>query len=214
MKIILVLSQKGGSGKSTVARNLAVLYSKEYKTALLDLDPQGSTIKWGEQRNEDVKDNELLTHFLNIEDVDTDFSQLEKNGYEYIVIDTPPVLADVHEFLLQKADYGVVPIQTTREDLETLENTTTLIENAGIYYGVVINRADMKTIMYKEGKNIVAEYGKILGTIKETVQMQYCSYDCLGINEVKIKNNPVVEHNQTEFVKIKKNIDRTLRKGL
>ena len=48
MKTIAIKSQKGGAGKSTLARNLAVAYSK---AALIDLDPQGSTSAWWEQRD-------------------------------------------------------------------------------------------------------------------------------------------------------------------
>jgi chromosome partitioning protein len=47
MLTILVINSKGGSGKTTLATNLAGYYaSKEFKTAIVDYDPQGSSMQW------------------------------------------------------------------------------------------------------------------------------------------------------------------------
>lgn len=47
MRTILVLNAKGGSGKTTVATNLAGYFANEgAKVALVDLDPQGSSLDW------------------------------------------------------------------------------------------------------------------------------------------------------------------------
>ena len=44
---IVLLNPKGGSGKSTIATNLAAYYAwKGLSTALMDTDPQGSGIRW------------------------------------------------------------------------------------------------------------------------------------------------------------------------
>ncbi len=48
MQSVLLLNAKGGSGKTTIATNLASLYaSAGFKTAILDYDPQGSSHYWG-----------------------------------------------------------------------------------------------------------------------------------------------------------------------
>ena len=47
MLAILVINSKGGSGKTTVTTNLASFYaSKGLKTAIIDYDPQGSSMQW------------------------------------------------------------------------------------------------------------------------------------------------------------------------
>ena len=52
MKIISVVSQKGGAGKTTIATNLAVLAERAgHPTVLLDLDPQATAAKWGDKRD-------------------------------------------------------------------------------------------------------------------------------------------------------------------
>lgn len=47
MRTILVINAKGGSGKTTVATNLAGYYAAEgARVTLVDLDPQGSSLDW------------------------------------------------------------------------------------------------------------------------------------------------------------------------
>ena len=51
MKTIAVISQKGGSGKSTISVHLAVAgHLKGLRTAVVDLDPQATARKWGDKR--------------------------------------------------------------------------------------------------------------------------------------------------------------------
>ena len=55
MKTLVILSQKGGTGKTTMAVHLAVEASRSGKTvALIDLDPQASAAKWGDTRSDDT----------------------------------------------------------------------------------------------------------------------------------------------------------------
>ena len=51
MKSIMVINSKGGSGKTTIAVNLAAYCAqKGYETHLVDLDPQGSSTQWLKER--------------------------------------------------------------------------------------------------------------------------------------------------------------------
>lgn len=55
MKTILIAAQKGGAGKTTLARNLSVAASRDgLKVLCLDLDPQGSLRAWWESREADT----------------------------------------------------------------------------------------------------------------------------------------------------------------
>ena len=61
-KVITIAQQKGGSGKTTIAANLAAVYSlkNNLSTTLLDTDPQGSLGKWFLTRNEKLKNKNLI----------------------------------------------------------------------------------------------------------------------------------------------------------
>ncbi len=51
MRHIMVMNAKGGSGKSTIATNVAAYYAKQgKKVALADYDPQQSSLNWLERR--------------------------------------------------------------------------------------------------------------------------------------------------------------------
>ena len=57
MRIISVICQKGGAGKTTIATNLAVLSERAgFPTVLLDLDPQATAAKWGDKRGGQAPD--------------------------------------------------------------------------------------------------------------------------------------------------------------
>ena len=47
MRSVAVFSQKGGSGKSTVAIHLAVMAARGHRVLLVDADPQGTVAAWG-----------------------------------------------------------------------------------------------------------------------------------------------------------------------
>ena len=48
--VIAVAQQKGGSGKTTLAANLAAVLAERYRVAVLDIDPQRSLSRWHELR--------------------------------------------------------------------------------------------------------------------------------------------------------------------
>ena len=54
--ILLVGGEKGGSGKSCLAQNMAVYLQHQKKDVLLlDADPQGTTTDWAKEREENEK---------------------------------------------------------------------------------------------------------------------------------------------------------------
>jgi chromosome partitioning protein len=56
MQTILVINSKGGSGKTTLTTNLASYYaSKKIRTAIMDYDPQGSSIQWLRVRPDELE---------------------------------------------------------------------------------------------------------------------------------------------------------------
>lgn len=86
MKIISVLNEKGGTGKSTVATNLATILHREGKrVVLLDCDPQGTSRDWRDASPDDAD----LPPVLGVDRPQMLASSLNGINAEIVIIDSP-----------------------------------------------------------------------------------------------------------------------------
>lgn len=163
MHVIAVVSQKGGAGKSTLARHGAVLLPS---AALIDLDAQGTTRRWLERRAE-------LDDVAAVYQINAGASQLAKAkdkaagaGVESLVIDTPPAHDDERSVraALDVADLVLVPVQPSPDDLDAVGSTLRNVRAAGANAAFVINRAKPRARMTRQARDLLAEYGTVAPT--------------------------------------------------
>jgi chromosome partitioning protein len=200
MKKILIISQKGGSGKSTLACNLAVAFSKKFKITLLDADPQGSSLDWGNERKENIKNNNININYLNILNINNSINAIKDNKSDYVIIDTPPTLTDLQEELIKVADMIIIPLIPTKSNFTTIDPLLEIVVKHNKKYAFVLSNANVNTNLFKEVASVLKTKGEVLGTLKTTVKMQIAELDGLGIEEVdknhdnvKVINNIVKE---------------------
>jgi chromosome partitioning protein len=126
MKVISILGQKGGSGKTTLTLSLAVAAYKANKSvAVVDLDPQASACKWGDRRNADpVIISVQPARLRNV------LATARENGADLVFIDTPGRLEQSAIAAAQEADLILIPCRPTIKDTETIESTISLIRAA------------------------------------------------------------------------------------
>jgi chromosome partitioning protein len=208
MYTILIMSRKGGSGKSTTAMNMATRFAKaKYQVALMDFDPQKTLTKWFNRRDEYMQGKNTILHSAATESSFKDeVKNLEQAGCDVLIIDTPPTINDFHNELLDIADFALVPTKTTMEDLETIAEVVDAIESNETAYGFVINETKNKTLLYLSIKDVLVEYGAVLGTITGTVQIPEASIKGLALCEYKPDNI-----NCQQYDKIFKNLNRRLK---
>lgn len=114
MKTIILHTPKGGSGKSTFAREIAAMASRNgVRTALADLDPQGTTAGWYQRR----KSREPALVDLGVPPYTPKAASLAEAGLGWLVIDTPPAQPAFLPALLANADLVLVPVRPTPDDL-------------------------------------------------------------------------------------------------
>ena len=122
MKVIALIAQKGGTGKTTLACALACALAKRAPTTLLDLDPQGSATHWGIRRQANGAGPPKVVP-VTVRSLSAFIQERSENGDGAVVIDTPPhtqsgvlnagVLADLVLIPTRPAIHDVLGIAAT-----------------------------------------------------------------------------------------------------
>ena len=118
-KIITFANQKGGSGKTTLSANIAVLWANSnYRVAIIDADAQQSLTFWLEARkkyygNEDAG---IDSYSFDVRNLNEDIKKIKKK-YDFIIIDSPPSITFDTVQILKSVDRVFVPVQPSPLDI-------------------------------------------------------------------------------------------------
>lgn len=156
--IVTLAQQKGGSGKTTLAANLAcAALSDGLTVAVLDTDPQGSLGQWFMRRRE-AGDPRLTFATASAWGVSYECEKLAA-GHDLVLVDTPPkVDADLRP-ALRVSDLVIVPVATSHLDLWATESVLDLCRREGRDALVVLNRVPARARMADEVARAVEELG-------------------------------------------------------
>jgi chromosome partitioning protein len=127
VQIWAFVSQKGGSGKTTLATHLAVHAEEQGETvALIDLDPQASAVAWHRVRGSDVP----TVAAVSPEDLAGRIEAVEAAGVTLAIIDTAPHTDQGALAAIRVADQIVMPVRPSFLDVAALRDTVRLLEMA------------------------------------------------------------------------------------
>lgn len=117
--LIALISQKGGSGKTTVAMQLAAgLVLAGHRVALADLDPQESASRWAESAPPETP---FPAQLVRLQGKAKDMAKTLKpvaNGVDVVVMDCPPSIEHPHTMnALELCDLALVPVVPSPTDL-------------------------------------------------------------------------------------------------
>ena len=118
-KVISFSNQKGGSGKTTLSANLAVLWSNSgYKVAVIDADAQNSLTYWLEARKKYYGEDDIgiTSYNFDVRNLKEEIKQI-KRKYNFIIIDSPPSITFETMQIIKASDRVFVPVQPSPLDL-------------------------------------------------------------------------------------------------
>lgn len=148
--VITIAQQKGGSGKTTLAVNLAVAFARQgLRVALLDSDPQGSLGRWFLTRADRLGEPGMDLSTASAWGVSYECGKLKKT-HDIIIVDTPPkVDADLRP-ALREADLVLVPVSSSHVDLWATEGVLDLAARERKRAMIVLNRVKAGTRLGEE----------------------------------------------------------------
>lgn len=141
MKILAIVSRKGGAGKTTISTHLAVAAETiGIATALFDLDPQASAALWADHRGESFPAVMPAQHPRLV----ALLKQAETQGAGLVILDTPPEADTIASAAAEHADAILIPCRPSALDLNAIGASVRIARAVGKVPFVVINAAPIQ----------------------------------------------------------------------
>jgi chromosome partitioning protein len=166
-RIVLLSSPKGGTGKSSLARNLLVCGARAGLDVLgIDFDRQSTLHKWFLRRE---RLREGIPEAPRVEVCAAALanwrSVLEESvGHDLVVIDTPPSIEDHYHAavgLAGAAHLVLVPSGQTQDDIDSVSPWMQALGKAGVTAAFVLNKANRRTRSYETARARLLKVGQL-----------------------------------------------------
>lgn len=158
-RVLVFASQKGGSGKTTLAGHVAVEAERAGggPVALIDADPQGSLAKWWNVR--EAKAPAFIQS--QVANLFQDIASAREQGFRLIVIDTPPAVTRSISEVVAHADLVVVPTRPSPHDLRAVGPTIDIVEARRKQMIFVVNAATPRARITMEAAIALSQHGTV-----------------------------------------------------
>ena len=159
MRVVVFASQKGGSGKTTLAGHIAVQaeLAGAGPVALIDTDPQGSLAKWWNTR-EAAFPAFIHSVFTNLVH---DLDEARAQGFKLVVIDTPPAVTKAISEVISFADLVVLPTRPSPHDLRAVGPTIDICQARKKPMIFALNAATARARITMEAAVALSQHGTV-----------------------------------------------------
>lgn len=187
MKVVAVICQKGGVGKTTLATALAVAAHEDGKSvAVFDLDAQGSAAFWRDMRTAEAPavvsvQPVRLPHML---------KAAREAGTDLVILDTPPIAKDIAFLAAEHADFILIPTRPAVLDVMAATETLKLVKRATEPprpAAVVVNFATSQGREVADTEDTIRQLGATLAPVRMHIRVAYSRAQQTGSAAMEIE---------------------------
>jgi len=163
MHVIVLASQKGGAGKTTLAAHIAVAAEAagDGPVVLIDADPQGSLSAWWNVRDAQAPALAPTT----IAELPNKLTALTEGGYVIAIVDTPPAITEAISAVLRSASFVLIPTRPSPHDLRAVGRTVELVQEAGKPFVFAVTQAKPNARLTVQAVAALSEHGVVAPAI-------------------------------------------------
>jgi chromosome partitioning protein len=184
MRTIAFVTQKGGSGKSTIASSLSVAaHEMKEKVCVIDMDPQGSLANWAKTRA--TGDIEVIAS--GAARLAAVLASLERRGFTLAILDTPGAEGAASSAAMQVADLNIIPSRPSMFDLWASARTRAALKEIGSDFVFLLNQCPpaQQTARVQDGVETLEEMGGLISPLILTrVDYQESARHGWGVTEL------------------------------
>jgi chromosome partitioning protein len=194
MQRIVVLNPKGGSGKTTIAINLAsYLASRRHTPVLMDYDPQASSLRWVRKRQPAQAPIHVIAAFERDARTTRAFQLRVPDVATHVIVDTPAAL-DAHAMadMTRDADKIIVPVLPSDIDIHACSRCirdlllVAKVRRDENRLGVIANRTRRNTLTYQALIRFLHTLQiPIVATIRDSQNYARAAELGIGVHEMK-----------------------------
>ncbi|NNC65468.1 MAG: AAA family ATPase [Gammaproteobacteria bacterium] len=193
MKRIIVLNPKGGSGKTTIATNLAANFAVAgHHAALMDLDPQGSSMRWLKNRARDRAAVHGIAGFEHSTTVTRSWQLRVPSDCSPLIIDTSAAIdSQTLPEMTRGADAILVPVMPSDIDIHAAARCiadlllVAKIKRSDERIGIVANRVRSNTLVSQSLMRFLRSLDiPLVATLRDTQNYVRCAESGVGIHEL------------------------------
>jgi chromosome partitioning protein len=188
-RLLLLSSAKGGSAKTTTARNLAVVAAHAgLAVATIDLDGQETLTNWWTRRPDEAPS---IQHYkVPLGESDAALAEAgTAEGLDIIIVDTPPGVENhptVMRALIRRADFVLMPTNQGGPDLDSVIEWAKLVKREGRPSAFLLSRTKRTARSFAEAKLRLSKHGRLCPfDIRDLEDIQRTHLNGLGVVEVR-----------------------------
>ena len=163
MKTIAFLSQKGGSGKTTLAVHTAVAAQESGElVVIIDTDIQKSATTWGDARS----NQSPVVATASVSSLDRVFKAAREEKMSLAIVDTAPHTAPDAAKIAQAVDFVVIPCRPTAFDLAAVGSAVQIVRAAKVRGAFVLSACPYRSPEIRETRSVLDGYGLPVASVE------------------------------------------------